>query len=100
MKPDALSHQVDHQMGEEDNWDQVMLLAKCFHLSQDKTLVDTSQQTPQHSESIAVSRDSPSQVNIKGEGSTFLERVQDCADGEDSVVRALKGLNNGKGLCH
>ena len=30
MKPDALSQQVDHQTGEEDNRDQVMLSAKCF----------------------------------------------------------------------
>ena|SRR5882724_4547299 len=98
MKPDALPHRVDHQPGEEDNQDQVMLSAKCFHLSQAKTSVDTSQQMPQPSESSAASRDSPSQVTIEGEGSTFLESVQDCANKEDSVVRALKELNTDKGL--
>ena len=30
MKPNALSHWVDHQVGDEDNRDQVMLLAKRF----------------------------------------------------------------------
>jgi len=47
-----------------------------------------------------MSQDSPIQVIIEGEGSTFLERVQNCAGQEDSVVRALKELNIGKGLCH
>jgi len=44
--------------------------------------------------------DTPSQVTLKGEGIEFLERVCNCADREDVVVRALKELNTGKGLCH
>jgi len=44
--------------------------------------------------------DSPSQVTLEGEGTEFLERVHNCADREDAVVRALKELNTGKGLCH
>ena len=39
------------------------------------------------------------QVTLKGEGTEFLERVHNCADREDTVVRALKELNTGKGLC-
>ena len=37
---------------------------------------------------------------IEGEGSTFLERVQNCANREDLVIRALKELDTGKGLHH
>ena len=36
--------------GEEDNWDQVMLLAEHFHLSQAETWVNTSWQAPQPNE--------------------------------------------------
>jgi len=42
--------------------------------------------------------DTPSQVTLEGEGTEFLERVHNCADREDMVVRALKELNTGKGL--
>ena len=52
------------------------------------------------SKSIAVNGDGPSRVTIKGEGATFLQWVRDCADREDSVVRALKELHRDKGLCH
>jgi len=44
--------------------------------------------------------DTPSQVTLKEEGIEFLERVCNCADREDVVVRALKELITGKGLCH
>ena len=44
--------------------------------------------------------DTPSQVTLEGEGTEFLERVCNCADREDMVVRALKELNTGKGLHH
>ena len=43
--------------------------------------------------------DSPFQVTLEGEGTEFLERVHNCADREDAVVRALKELNTGKGSC-
>ena len=43
--------------------------------------------------------DTPSQVTLKGEVTEFLERVHNWADREDMVVRALKELNTGKGLC-
>ena len=47
-----------------------------------------------------VSEDGPIQVTIEGEGSTFLERVQNCANREYSVISALKELITDKGLCH
>src|SRR5882724_11650107 len=98
MKPDALSRRVDHQPGEGDNRDQVMLSAECFHLSRTEALVNIPCQMSQPSESIAVNGDGPSQVTIKGEGATFLQQVRDCTDWEDSVIRALKELHGGKGL--
>jgi len=48
------------------------------------------------SQSIAADRDGPSQVTLEGEGTEFLERVCNCADREDAVVRALKELNMAK----
>src|SRR5882724_717534 len=60
---------------------------------------DTPWQTPP-SESITANGDSPSQVTIEGEGTTFLQWVRYCADQEDSVIWALKGLHGGKGLRH
>src|SRR5882724_2036033 len=96
MKPDALSPQVDHRMGDEDNRDQVMLLAEKFKAEPSR--VEPNQTKP--SQSIVADRDGPSQVTLEGEGTEFLERVCNCADREDAVVRALKELNTGKGLCH
>src|SRR5882724_4868486 len=99
MKPDALSQRVDHQPEEGDNKDQVMLLAECFRPSRTEALADIPCRTTRPSESIAANGDSPSRVTIEGEGATFLQWVRDCAEWEDSVVRALKELHGGKGLC-
>src|SRR5882724_3230617 len=77
-------------MGDEDNQDQVMLSAKRFK-------AEPNQTEPSHS--IVADGDGPSQVTLEGEGTKFLERVHNCADREDAVVRALKELNMGKGLC-
>ena len=96
MKPDALSRRVDHQPEEGDNRDQVMLSAECFHLSRTEALADIPCQTSRPSESIAANADSLSQVTIEGEGTTFLQQVRDCADWEDSVIRALKELHRGR----
>jgi len=100
MKPDALSRRADHQVGERDNQGQVMLLAGHFHPSPAKPSANTPWQTPQTNESIAPNREGPSRVTIEGEGTTFLQRVRECADWEDSVIRALKELHGGKGLRH
>src|SRR5882724_2926102 len=83
-----------------DNRGQVMLSARHFHLSQAEPLADTPRQTPRTNESIAANREGLSQVTIEGEGTTFLQRVRECADWEDSVVRVLKELHGGKGLRH
>jgi len=96
MKPDTLSHRVDHQMGEEGNQDQVMLSAEQFSPNRATSSVNRTQR-PEPNKSIVVNGDGPSQVTIKGEGSSFLERVCNCADQEDSVIRALKELNTSKG---
>src|SRR5882724_7658769 len=99
MKPDALSRQVDHQPEEGDNKDQVMLSAECFHPSRTEASADIPCRMTRPSESIAANGDGPSQVTIEGEGATFLQQVRDYADQEDSVIRALKELHGGKGLC-
>src|SRR5882724_10527198 len=96
MKPDALSCWADLWTGDEDNQDQVMLLAENFK-------AEPSQAKPNQTEpsqSIAADGDGPSQVTLEGEGTEFLERVHNCTDREDAVVRALKELNTGKGLHH
>src|SRR5882724_4841424 len=78
-------------MGDEDKQDQVMLLAERFKAKLNQT---------EPSQSIVADGDSPSQVTLEGEGTKFLERVHNCTDRKDVVVRALKELNTGKGLCH
>ena len=77
-----------------------MLSAECFRPSQTEAPADIPCQTSRPSESIAANGDGPSQVTIEGEGTTFLQRVRDCADQEDSVIRDLKELHRGKGLHH
>ena len=81
-------------MGDEDNRDQVMLLAERFKAKPSQAKLNQTEP----SQSIAADGDGPSQVTIKGEGTEFLERVHNCTDREDAVVRALKELNTGKGL--
>src|SRR5882724_6608934 len=78
-------------MGDEDKQDQVMLLAERFKAKLNQT---------EPSQSITADGNGPSQVTLEGEGTEFLERVHNCTDREDAVVRALKELNTGKGLCH
>ena len=79
-KPDTLSRRKDHLTEEEDNQDQVMLPAERFDKSSELN------------ESVAVTRDDPTHVTLEGEEARFLERVRNCADRDDSVVRALKEL--------
>src|SRR5882672_3266902 len=85
-KPDALSRRKDHLTEGEDNQDQVMLPAKRFDKSSEPN------------ESIAVTGDDPTRVTLEGEEGGFLERVCNCTDRDDSVVRALKELGTERGL--
>jgi len=82
---DTLSHWVNHQIKEEDNQNQMMLLDEWFH------------PTSEPNKFIAVNRDSPSHFTIKGEGSSFLEQVHNCTNQEDS--KTLKELVTRQGLC-
>src|SRR5882672_7747854 len=85
-KPDALSRRKDHLTKEGDNQDQVMLPAERFDKSSELN------------ESVAVTGDDPTHVTLEGEEGGFLERVRDCADRDDSVIRALKELGTERGL--
>src|SRR5882724_3046456 len=50
------------------------------------------------SKSLAATGDDPSHVMLKGKETNFLKWVCDCADRDDSVVRALKELGTERGL--
>ena len=64
MKPDALSCQIDHQTGEEDNQDQIMLSANHFHPSPE-LLAETPNQRCKPSKSIVANGDGPFCITIK-----------------------------------
>jgi transposase InsO family protein len=73
-KPDALSRRVDHKRGEEDNQNQILLAPDLFHVDANST--ETGAQL------------------VPGEGDNFLNRVRDCTDRDEKVVKALKELGN------
>ena len=50
------------------------------------------------SESLAATGDDPSHVTLKGKEANFLEHIHNCADHDNSVVRALKKLGTEWGL--
>src|SRR5882672_400683 len=85
-KLDALSRRKDHLTEGEDNQDQVMLPAERFDKSS------------KPNESVAVTGDDPTRVTLEGEEARFLEHVRDCANRDDSVIRALKELGTERGL--
>jgi len=93
-KLDALSCQTDHLTKEEDNRDQVMLPAERF----DKSFEPNKVILAEPSESLAATRDAPSHVTLKGKEANFLEHIHNCADHDNSVVRALKKLGTEWGL--
>src|SRR5882724_9480787 len=51
------------------------------------------------SESLAATGDDPSHVTLKCEETNFLECICNCANQDNSVVRALKELGTERGLC-
>src|SRR5882724_5054937 len=50
------------------------------------------------SQLLAATRDDPSRITLKGKEANFLECIHDCANRDDSVVRALKELGTERGL--
>ena len=77
---------MDHLTEEEDNQDQVMLLAENLDESSEPT------------ESLAAIGDDPSCIVLEGKEACFLEHICQCANRDDSVVRALKELSTERGL--
>ena len=73
-KPDALSRWVDHKQGEEDNQNQMLLQPDMFHV------------------------DATGAQLINGEADKFLDRVRDCTDRDEKVVKALKELGTSGNL--
>ena len=71
-KPDALSRRVDHKQGEEDNQNQVLLSPDLFHVNANTTATGAQL--------------------VPGEGDVFLDRVRNCADQDEKVMKALKEL--------
>ena len=67
-KPDALSRRVDHKQGEDDNQNQTLLGPDLFHVNA------TGAQL------------------VPGEADDFLNRVRECKDRDEKVVKALKEL--------
>ena len=77
-KPDALSRRVDHKRGEEDNQNQILLTPELFHV--DANTLETGAQL------------------VPGESNDFLNRVRDCVDRDEKVVKALKELGTAGNL--
>ena len=77
-KPDALSQRADHKQGEEDNQNQTLLGPELFYV--DVTTTEAAAQLP------------------PGEGDEFLDRVRNCADRDEAVVKALKELGTSRSL--
>ena len=89
-KLDALSRHADHQVGGDDNEDQVMLLADRFAPEPLDTL----------NECLATEEinTGSSRVHIETEASDIMDRVHGCTDRDESVVRVLKELGLGANL--
>lgn len=70
-KPDALSRRSDHNRGENDNVSQTLLAPHLF------------------SQVIAAN---PAQVPLEGLKTQLINRIKECEDRDESVVKALKEL--------
>ena len=73
-KPDALSRWVDHNRGEEDNQNQILISPKLFHINATFRRPTTGAQI------------------IPGEGNMVLEQIQNYTNRDKKVVKALKEL--------
>src|SRR5260370_9298504 len=73
-RPDALSRQVDHPRGADDNADFTLLTLEVFELRVTEA------------------------VTLEGEEAIFMERIQQSTQFDDTVGKALKALDVGE-LC-
>src|SRR5258707_12389206 len=73
-RPDALSRQVDHPRGAEDNADCTLLTPEVFELKATEA------------------------VTLEGEEAVFMEQIRQSDQYNDLVVKALKALDAGE-LC-
>src|SRR5258706_4932453 len=71
-RPDALSRQVDHPRGVDDNTDFTLLTLEVFELRAMEA------------------------ITLEGEEAIFMERIQQSAQFDDPVVKALKALDAGE----
>src|SRR5260221_7321182 len=71
-RPDALSRQADHPRGADDNTDLTLLTLEVFELRATEA------------------------VTLEGEEAIFMERIQQSAQFDDPVVKALKALDAGE----
>src|SRR5258708_3513293 len=71
-RPDALSRQADHPRGADDNADFILLTLEVFELRAMEA------------------------VTLEGEETIFMERIQQSAQFDDPVVKALKALDMGE----
>lgn len=102
-KPDALSRRADHNKGEEDNQNRVLLPSELFtkahKVSSRGTAVElissTAVETPS---SIAVIDGSPGGVVLEGADKELMERVKRCKERDEAVVKAFRELGSLKGV--
>src|SRR5260370_870336 len=71
-RPDALSRQVDHPRGVDDNADFTLLTLEVFELRATEA------------------------ITLEGEETIFMEQIQQSAQFDDPVVKALKALDMGE----
>src|SRR5260370_8215339 len=71
-RPDALSRRADHPRGADDNADFTLLTPEVFELRATEA------------------------VTLEGEEAIFMERIQQSAQFDDPVVKALKALDAGE----
>ena len=75
-KPDALSRRADHGRGKDDNKNQVLLQPDLFQI---KTIT---------------------QIPLVGLETSFMKRIRECEDRDESVVKAVKELGSATSQLH
>ena len=94
-KPDALSRRADHNRGEEDNQNRVLLPSELFA----KVCKVPSQETAVESVlATAVENESLGGVVLEGADKELMERVKRCKERDEAVVKAFRELGSLKGV--